>query len=247
MLTPGDIRNKSFEKVRGGYRVEDVQPFLNELASQIEALHGEKADLQKKLEILAEKIEQYREDEDSLRSALIGAQKLGDSVVRDAKRKAESIIAQATRKSEEMLSDAQASINREASALNKMQVEVAKFKAQILNMYKRHIELIQEIPYEESDIESLEGGQGIQFVSGGREEEAQPKVDEPRPLLDNKIELNFSSQEEDSEESGALSFEEADAEKESESVETDLFPRKKTGSKFGKLRFGADYDLTRRE
>ena len=36
----------------------------------------EKRDMEKKLAVLADKLEEYRADEDSLRTALLGAQKL---------------------------------------------------------------------------------------------------------------------------------------------------------------------------
>ena len=257
MLTPNDIRNKGFEKVRNGCKPEEVQAFLGDLASQTEDLLAENADLQKKLEILAEKVEQYREDEDSLRSALIGAQKLGDSIVRDSKRKAESIIAQASRKSEEMVADAQANINREAIALNKMQVEVAKFKSQVLTLYKKHIELIQEIPYDEGDIQRLESGE-IEFINsmGAPDAGTPPKgeeLDTLRGVSNNTIDLNFAPdpQPEDSmltyteEEDGQL---ELDADPQLDGGEgegADAFPQKRS-SRFGTLRFGDEYNLTRR-
>ena len=256
MFTPGDIRNKSFEKVRSGYRVEEVQPFLNEAAAQIEALQSEKADLQKKLEILAEKLEQYREDEDSLRAALIGAQKLGDSVVRDSKRKAEAIIAQATRKSEEMVADAQANINREAIALNKMQVEVAKFKSHILSLYKKHIELIQEIPYDETDVQTLEDSD-VSFISNVAAPPAPQQLvddEEDSSPPDNKIELKFQAPKSEDEEAqhedeNTLTYSEEpeDSGQALDAENPDAFPRKRPASRFGTLRFGEDYSLTRRE
>ena len=57
MLTPSNIRNKGFERVRNGYRVEDVHAFMDELAATMEALYSENSDQQHKMEILAEKIE----------------------------------------------------------------------------------------------------------------------------------------------------------------------------------------------
>ena len=243
MLTPGDIRNKMFDKARNGYRPEEVQIFLGEVASLMEAMLEERADTRKKLEILADKVEQYREEEDSLRAALIGAQKLGDSVVRDSKRKAEAIIAQATRKSEEMIADAQANLNREAMALNKMQVEVAKFKSQILALYKKHIELIQEIPYDEADLPSLENEE-VQFVASiGETVEITPQVDEAagEQGAENKIELTFEPEREPEDDGFYAESEEA-----RESEAADAFPRKRS-SRFGTLRFGEDYSLTRKD
>lgn len=242
MLTPSDIRNRRFEKGMGGYRVDEVHGFLNEVADQFESLVEEKDDLDHKLEILAEKVEQYREDEDSLRAALIGAQKLGDSVIRDSKRKAEAIISQATRKGEAMVEEARASIDKEAMALNRMQLEVARFKEQILTMYKQHIELIQEIPGEEASTDKKDKpfvaniGENVEVKASKGEEAAE----EPK--------LSFVAAEEGSEDLQAtLAFEPVEAEGAEEATPQGEFPRRKSKSKFGTLRFGEAYDLTRKE
>ena len=244
MLTPSDIRNRRFEKGMGGYKVDEVHSFLNEVADHFESLAEEKEDLNHKLEILAEKLEQYREDEESLRAALIGAQKLGDSVIRDSKRKAEAIIAQATRKAEEMAEEARASIDKEAMALNRMQLEVARFKEQILTMYKQHIELIQEIPGEEVPAENMDKpfvaniGETVEVKSSGEEKEAE----EPQ--------LSFVAVDSDEPENqqATLAFEPVtDAETAEDAAGQGDFPRRKSKSKFGTLRFGEAYDLTRKE
>ena len=92
MITPELIASKRFDKAMGGFRQDEVEEFLNQVAEEYGALVKEKEELEEKINLLAEKIEQYRADEDSLRSALIGAQKLGDSVIRDSKIKAENIL-----------------------------------------------------------------------------------------------------------------------------------------------------------
>ena len=89
-MTPNEILNRQFGKVMGGYRVEDVSAFAAEVAAFVEDLLEEKDVLEQKMLVLADKLEEYREDEDSLRAALIGAQKLGDSVVRESRKKADS-------------------------------------------------------------------------------------------------------------------------------------------------------------
>ena len=243
MLTPGDIRNRSFEKVRNGYQAEEVQPFLNEIASSMEALLNERADLYKKLEILADKIEKYKEDEDYVRAALINAEKMKESVVRDSKRKAEAIIAQATRKSEEIIIDAQASINREAIALNKIQKEAAKFKSELLNRYKKHIEIIQELPFDEANIPNLESSD-IQFVANiGEKVEISSQGGED--AIDNKIEFKFDS--EISEQDGMLNFSDEELDEESDSDVIEAEDSRKNNSKFGELLFGDKYKVTRKE
>ena len=91
-------------------------------------------------------MEQYREDEDSLRSALIGAQKLGDSVIRESKAKADQTLREARAKADQILENAQKSIEREQLALIKMQKEVTKFKNRLLTLYRQHLEMISALP-----------------------------------------------------------------------------------------------------
>ncbi len=245
MLTPSDIRNRRFEKGMGGYKVDEVHNFLNEVADQFESLIEEKEDLNHKLEILAEKLEQYREDEESLRAALIGAQKLGDSVIRDSKRKAEAIIAQATRKAEEIAQEARASIDKEAMALNRMQLEVARFKEQILTMYKQHIELIQAIPEAELPAEVKDKpfvasiGETVEVKASDTE-----KAEEEPQLSFVPVQGDRS----EGEQEATLAFEPVAAESETTGdAQEEDFPRRKPKSKFGILRFGEAYDLTRKE
>lgn len=146
MLTPETIASRRFDKQVGGYKQEEVEMFLQQVAGEYAKLLSEKEDLEEKIEVLAEKVEQYREDEDSLRSALIGAQKLGDSVIRESKSKAEYILREAQAQADQILENAQKSIEKEQMALIKMQKEVTKFKNRLLTLYRQHLEMISALP-----------------------------------------------------------------------------------------------------
>lgn len=146
MLTPESIASMRFNKQMGGYNQEEVEEYLQQVAQQMSALQAEKEELEQKMELLAEKIEQYRADEDSLRNALLGAQKLGDSVIRDSKNKAEYILREARMKADEILGNAQKNIEKEHGTLVQMQKEVTKFKNQMLSIYQQHLELITSLP-----------------------------------------------------------------------------------------------------
>ena len=146
MLTPETIASRRFDKQVGGYKQDEVEMFLQQVAGEYAKLLSEKEDLEEKIEVLAEKVEQYREDEDSLRSALIGAQKLGGSVIRESKSKAEYILREAQAQADQILENAQKSIEKEQMALIKMQKEVTKFKNRLLTLYRQHLEMISALP-----------------------------------------------------------------------------------------------------
>ena len=68
MLTPETIASRRFDKQMGGYKQDEVEIFLQQVAAEYAKLLAEKEELEQKIEVLADKVEQYREDEDSLRS-----------------------------------------------------------------------------------------------------------------------------------------------------------------------------------
>ena len=84
MLKAQDIRVVTFDKGMRGYNTEDVDAFLAQMADQVEAMEAEKAEIEKKLYMLAEKVAEYRKDENNLKAALLNAQRLGENVIQEA-------------------------------------------------------------------------------------------------------------------------------------------------------------------
>lgn len=109
MLTPDKIKEKQFQSSgRGSYRADDVDAFMNEVSASYEQMFKENGDLIRKISILAKKVEEYRADEESLKLALLNAQKLADQIVAEAKEKAESESAEAVAAAEKKVADATA-------------------------------------------------------------------------------------------------------------------------------------------
>ena len=184
MLTPREVSGKTFDKTFGfGYRVDDVDAYLQKVAESMTELMEINSELEKKLEVLANKLNEYREDEESLRTAILGAQKLGDSVIRESKTKAEIITRDATCKAEAMVNNAKRQIEREQENLIRTQREVANFKNRLLDMYKNHIELISMIPgdveEDEEEPEIIEEAPAEEIIIEEAVEEAAVAANDP--------------------------------------------------------------------
>ncbi len=258
MHTLNEIKNKKFDKSAFGYKVEDVENFLNEVIDYVSALENEKAETEKKLVVLANKIEEYRNEEDSLRQALLGAQKLGDSILKEAKNRAEIIMRDATIKSENIVKNVKDEVKREEVILNKMKREVDAFRSKMLTMYNSHIDMIKSIP--EVEREKAE-------ESAENEVKAEVKVAEPEIKEEPKAKIEVAAEPEVIEEPKAEVAVEAEAneelkieipEQQAEDEEPEeegfkisggfkfsRFDEKedKKESKFGPLKFGDGYDL----
>ena len=180
MLTSNEIRTVSFDRTIRGYRCEDVEAFLQQVADQFDQQEATMADLEKKLHILAQKIEEYRADEDTLKTALLNAQRMGENVIHEAKQKADSILREATLKSESLNEQAKAQVLEQQMELERVQAEVAHFKASVLGLYKSHIESLSTLPGSEPEPE--QPAQPAQ-----PEVEVQP-VAEPQPEAEEEAE-----------------------------------------------------------
>ncbi len=151
MLTLEEIRNIQFTKGLGGYKTSEVDDFVDECIETVEALLNEKNDTTKKLNVLADKLLEYRQEEENIHTALLSAQKMGDAVIREANLKAEQIIKEANEKASQIERIARLEIADEQAQLDKLKGEVADFKAQLLTTYRQHLELISSLPEEKSE------------------------------------------------------------------------------------------------
>lgn len=114
MLKAEQIQNAQFSVVaKGAYRAEEVDSFLKVVASDFAALNARNDELVKKMGVLAQKIEQYREEEDSINAALISAERLAKSIKADANTQAEATKQQA----EQDALDIKAQAKEEASQI----------------------------------------------------------------------------------------------------------------------------------
>lgn len=151
MISSQEIRTVTFDKAMRGYRTEDVDAFLQQVAQEMEQLQAEKEDKEKKLYILAQKVEEYRKDEDNLKTALLNAQRMGENVIKEAKQKAEAILREAGIKAEDLTRSAQEQVADETLELERVKAEVAQFKNNVLSLYKQHIESLSTLPGDEPE------------------------------------------------------------------------------------------------
>lgn len=108
-----EILSRKFEKAAfNGYKTEDVDEFLKEVSDEFAMLQKEKSELERKLEVLADKIREYREDEDALKDALLIAQKQGNAIIAESKASAEKLTKETNEAIEKKLAETKARVDR---------------------------------------------------------------------------------------------------------------------------------------
>ena len=108
MMTPQEVANCTFAKaVMGGYNMASVDDFLDKLTEDYTALYKENAALKAKLKVLADKMEEYRQVEDAMRSTLLAAQRTAQEIVSEAEKKRDAIAAEAEARKASLVADAE--------------------------------------------------------------------------------------------------------------------------------------------
>lgn len=92
MLKPSSIKGKTFDTVKNGYDTDAVHNFLGEVARDFSELLTAVEESNLKMMKLVEKINEYREDEDAIKNAMIMAQKEAAKTINDAKAEAKEMI-----------------------------------------------------------------------------------------------------------------------------------------------------------
>ena len=154
MLTIDEIREVSFRRAgKNGYNAADVDEFIDDVTDTVEQLIAEKNDCMRKMDILANKIEQYREDEETVRNALLTSQKLSDTKIKEAQDKADYLIKSAEKKSRAILTEAEMATEREKDKFEALHAETAKLRSEIIALYKKHLAMVEEMP-KEADVKA---------------------------------------------------------------------------------------------
>ncbi len=128
-MKPVDIRNSTFRMKFKGYDPAQVQSYLNSIADEMQELLQENSELKVRIKLLEEKLKEFQEMEEELKSALIMAQKSAQTIIENAKKEAALILEKA--KIEALAQTKEAVLERD------------RLKEEIKNLRKKRWEIIQ--------------------------------------------------------------------------------------------------------
>ena len=127
MFTPQQIEQISFGRATfGGYDMQDVDDFLEPLTEDYVTLYKENALLKSKMKVLVAKLEEYRDNEASMKDAIINAQKTCDMMVREAEAKCTQMLQEANATANENAKNADSLIAAENARVEEAKKVAAK-------------------------------------------------------------------------------------------------------------------------
>ena len=147
MLTPQEVEERVFPKAKkGGYDMQDVDNFLDQLTADYTELYKENAVLKRKMKVLADKITEYQETEGAMRATLLTAQKMANQLVEEAKEKRAKMLAEAEAIAQERVGSLSEQVAAEEARLKSARASVAAMKAGIRDLLAHEQEFLDALP-----------------------------------------------------------------------------------------------------
>lgn len=144
MITPMDIHNKTFSRQIRGYSQEEVNAFLEELASDYERIYREHRDMEDEMDTLKTKLRNYEKMEATMSSTLVMAQKTAESVKSTAQKEAELSIREAHNEAKKIVANAEAQRRQVNSNLLKTEGDMNLYIEKLLANFKAAMNLIEQ-------------------------------------------------------------------------------------------------------
>lgn len=149
MFTPQQIEEVSFKKATfGGYDMQAVDEFLEPLTQDYITLYKENALLKSKMRVLVGKLEEYRENEASMKDAMANAQRTCERMVREAEQKCTQMLSDANHAAAENARNATNLIAEEKARVEEAR-RIAAAKISDLQLQLSHcVEMLEHIKEE---------------------------------------------------------------------------------------------------
>ncbi len=155
MLTPQEVEERVFPKAKkGGYDMQDVDNFLDELTEDYTELYKENAVLKRKMKVLADKITEYQETEGAMRATLLTAQKMANDMVEEAKAKRTQMLEEAENIVKARTADLSNLVAEEQARLKSAKASVAELVSTIRELLAHEQEFLDSLP--ETEVEEEE-------------------------------------------------------------------------------------------
>lgn len=203
MLPPNELKKKGFTKAVRGYSMVEVDEHIDFIIEKYTELYRENDELERKLRITLAKLEALKKDEESIRSALINAQRASSTIINEANERAEVVMRAAKTNCDKILSDFRADIRSERDRFMKLRSIVADFKKELFTLYNNHIEYIDTINPDTANVDDLNISEEV-FVRraisqiktdiAGNMEELTEKAARPEPEINPEKSIPVSGQ-----------------------------------------------------
>lgn len=147
MIAPHEFKNKSFNKSVRGYNISEVDEYIEFLIDKYTEAYKKAIDLENELHRTNVKYSELHNDEESIRAVIIKAQKLGESIVQQAKNEAAKIIDGVKAECQAKIDEAEGKIEESKREIEKIRSVAESYRSGLYNQYIEHIKMLQAMDF----------------------------------------------------------------------------------------------------
>ncbi len=145
MITPQEIQEKEFDKAVRGYNAEQVDVFLDEITTDLEALLAENEDLKAQLEKSKVKMEEYKSQEGAVIKTLESARALMNDISASAEKRADIIMKNAELDADQLLRTARDSVEKLKDEEKELSYRVSSLKNRFKNILQTELDRFDKV------------------------------------------------------------------------------------------------------
>ncbi|MFH0725987.1 MAG: DivIVA domain-containing protein [Pseudomonadota bacterium] len=141
-ITPLDIQQHQFRIKFRGFDIREVDVFLEQVASSLEATEAEGNGLREEIRRLNMEMRGHKEREESFKHAMLSSQQTIEQMKENAHKEAELIIADAEVKAEKILNRAHNRLSQLHADMAELKRQRAQIEVQIRSILEAHSKLL---------------------------------------------------------------------------------------------------------
>ncbi len=145
MLSPNELRARSFTRAMRGYNTAEVDEYIDFVLDKYEELFRENDELNRKLNAAVAKLDEIKEAEDDIRTTLTRAQAASRTIIKEANQRSDLLLRSVKGQCDSIIADMQERVAEEKQVLVELNRQVSAFKTTLYNHYNTHIENIERI------------------------------------------------------------------------------------------------------
>lgn len=155
-ISPMDIEQQEFGRSFRGYNEEEVDDFLDKIVKDYEELIKENAKLKEEIDRMKDRLKEFSEIEETLRSALLNAQKSADEIKDRVENKAKLVVVKAEKEAEVIIQKASQREDEAKNEINNLRRYKFIFKERFRSMLNLYQKMLENEKFEEQNNDSNE-------------------------------------------------------------------------------------------
>ena len=156
-ITPMDIEQQEFSRSFRGYNEEEVDDFLDKIVKDYEELINENLKLNEEIERMQEKLKEFSQIEETLRSALLNAQKSAEEMKERVEDEAKVIIEKAEMEAKALKQQVLQREDQVKNEVDNLRRYKFIFKEKFKSMLNLYLKMIESEDFEEEENYDIKG------------------------------------------------------------------------------------------